>query len=160
MSIPPETIRELEALRARVEELEWELDCLKSTVETEVTRIMDYYDLTVGEARMIRALGHAGGAPLTRAVLAEAIQNEIDDLRTVDSHVKRTRRKVGNRLPIDSIYGIGYRLLPETAKTVREVMAGKLEPETHRAHLYIDEVRLSQRATSKFTPQSHGINRA
>jgi hypothetical protein len=160
MSIPLETIRELETLRARVEELEWELDNLRDTVNAEVVCIMDFYDLTVGEARMIRALGHAGGAPLTRAVLAEAIQNEIDDLRTVDSHVKRTRRKVGNRLPIDSIYGIGYRLLPETAKTVREVMAGKLAPDTYRAHLYIDEVRLSQRGTSKFTLQSHGINTA
>lgn len=138
MSIPPDTIRELEQLRARVEELEWELDCMKSTVETEVTRIMDFYDLTAGEARMIRALAHAGGAPLTRAVLAEAIQNEIDDLRTVDSHVKRTRRKVGHRLPIDSIYGIGYRLLPATAQQVRAVMAGKLAPKTYRAHLYVD----------------------
>jgi hypothetical protein len=160
MSIPPETIRELESLRARVEELEWELDCMKSTVETEVTRIMDFYDLTVGEARMIRALGHAGGAPLTRAVLAEAIQNEIDDLRTVDSHVKRTRRKVGHRLPIDSIYGIGYRLLPQTAKTVREVMAGKLAPDTYRAHLYINASRKVRSETRPFAPQSYGINGA
>jgi len=138
MSIPLETLHEMERLKARVEELEWELDCMKSTVETEVTRIMDFYDLTAGEARMIRALGHAGGAPLTRAVLAEAIQNEIDDLRTVDSHVKRTRRKVGHRLPIDSIYGIGYRLLPETARQVRDVMAGKVQPQGHRVHICHD----------------------
>jgi hypothetical protein len=160
MSIHPETIRELEALRARVEELEWELDCMKSTVETEVTRIMDFYDLTAGEARMIRALGHAGGAPLTRAVLAEAIQNEIDDLRTVDSHVKRTRRKVGHRLPIDSIYGIGYRLLPENARQVRDVMAGKLTPEKYRTHLYMDASRKVRPETRPFAPQSCGINRA
>jgi DNA-binding response OmpR family regulator len=137
MRIPIETLREIERLKARVEELEWELDCLKSTVDTEVAAIMDFYDLTAGEARMIRAMAHAGGAPLSRPVLVEAIQNEIDDLRTVDSHVKRIRRKVGARLPIDSIYGIGYRLLPETVRQVRDVMAGKLRPATSRAHLYI-----------------------
>lgn len=136
MSIPIETLRELESLRARVEELEYELDSLKSTVDTEVASLMDYYDLTAGEARMIRAMAHAGGAPLSRPVLVEVIQNDIEDLRTVDSHVKRIRRKVGAKLPIDSIYGIGYRLLPDTAKLARDVMAGRAQPERHRAHFY------------------------
>lgn len=135
MTIPPETLRELETLRARVEELEFELERLNSTADTEVTALMDYFDLTAGEARMIRAMAHSGGAPLSRPVLVEVIQNEIDDLRTVDSHVKRIRKKCGHRLPIDSIYGIGYRLLPATAKTVREVMAGKTAPARHRVHV-------------------------
>lgn len=159
MTIPPETLRELERLRARVEELEWELDCMKSTVETEITRLMDFYDLTAGEARMIRVMGHAGGAPLTRAVLAEAIGNEIEDLRTVDSHIKRTRRKVGHCLPIDTIYGIGYRVLPETAKTVRDVMAGKLLPDKHRTHMLCrDSGMLGE--PHQTAPQSREINAA
>jgi hypothetical protein len=158
MSIHPETIRELEALRARVEELEWELDCLRDTVNAEVVAIMDFYDLTVGEARMIRAMAHANGAPLARPTLVEVIANDIEDLRTVDSHVKRIRRKVGHRLPIDSIYGIGYRLLPEQVRQVREVMAGKVRPASHRAHLYVDT--LSQCSGRTSSPQSHGISRA
>lgn len=134
--IPMETLRELERLRARVEELEYELDCMKSCVDTEVVNIMDHYDLTHTEARMIRAMAHAAGAPMSRPVLVEAMQSDLDDLRTVDSHVKRIRRKVGATLPIDSIYGIGYRLLPETAREVRDVMAGRVKPERHRAHFY------------------------
>jgi DNA-binding response OmpR family regulator len=136
MSIPIETLRELESLRARVEELEFELERLNSTVDTEVAALMDYFDLTAGEARMIRAMAHAGGAPLSRPVLVDVIQNEIEDLRTVDSHVKRIRKKCGSRLLIDSLYGIGYRLLPETARRVRDVMAGRVQPQGHRAHFY------------------------
>lgn len=137
MTIPLETLREMERLRARVEELEYELDCLKSTVDTEVAAIMDYYDLTANEARIIRAMAHAGGAPLSRPSLVECVDNPIEDLRTIDSHVKRIRRKVNTRLPIDSIYGIGYRLLPDTAKQVRDVMAGKVNPERRRHHLFV-----------------------
>lgn len=135
MTIPHEILKENERLRARVEELEFELSRLNSTVDTEVAALMDFYDLTATEARMIRALGHAGGAPLSRPVLVEAMANEIDDLRTVDCHVKRVRKKCGHRLPIDSLYGIGYRLLPDTAKKVREVMAGKTAPAKHRVHV-------------------------
>ena len=136
MSIPLETLQELEALRQRVEELEYDLASLKSTAETEVVALMDYYDLTATEGRLVRALAYAAGAPLSRPTIAEAVCGEIEDLRTVDSHVKRIRGKVGGRLPIDSIYGIGYRLLPDTAKEAREVMAGRLQPHTHRAHFY------------------------
>ena len=157
MSVPVETLREIERLKARVEELEWELDSLRDTVSAEVAAIMDFYDLTAGEARMIRAMAHAGGAPLSRPVLVEAIQNEIDDLRTVDSHVKRIRRKVGHRLPIDSLYGIGYRLLPATVRQVREVMAGKVNPSSHRAHLYMPRTSSEAR---QLAPQSSGINAA
>jgi DNA-binding winged helix-turn-helix (wHTH) protein len=160
MSIPLETLHEIERLKARVEELEWELDCMRDKVNTEVAAIMDFYDLTAGEARMIRAMAHAGGAPLSRAVLVEAIQNEIDDLRTVDSHVKRIRRKVGSRLPIDSIYGIGYRLLSDTVRQVREIMAGNIKPDRHRAHCYLEGNSVGRSGTRPVVPQLHGINRA
>lgn len=136
MTVPVQTLQELERLRARVEELEYELDMMRDSVNAEVASLMDYFDLTATEARMIRALAHAGGAPLSRPVLVDALGTEIDDLRTVDSHVKRIRRKVGSRLPVDSIYGIGYRVLPDTAKLCKEVMAGRVKPERYRAHLY------------------------
>jgi DNA-binding response OmpR family regulator len=137
MSIPIETLREMERLRARVEELEYELDLMRDAVNAEVASLMDFYDLTATEARLVRALAHAGGAPLSRPVLVDALGTEIDDLRTVDSHVKRIRRKAGTNLPIDSLYGIGYRLLPDTAKQARDVMAGRSQPERHRAHFYV-----------------------
>ena len=136
MTINVDNLREIERLKARIEELEYELDSLKSTVDTEVMHLMDNYDLTAAEARMIRALAHAAGAPLSRPVLIEVLDRDIDNLRSVDSHVKRVRAKVGGLLPIDSIYGIGYRLLPETAKHCREVMAGKVRSDRHRAHFY------------------------
>lgn len=136
MTINMENLREIERLKARVEELEYELDSLKSTVDTEVMNLMDFYNLTAAEARMVRALAHAGGAPLSRAVLVEVLDRDIDNMRSVDSHVKRVRAKVSAALPIDSIYGIGYRLLPETAKHCREVMAGRVQPTRHRAHFY------------------------
>lgn len=129
--------REIERLQARVEELEFELDHLRDTVAAEVAAIMDYYDLTHGEARMVRALAHAGGAPLSRPVLMEAMQKDFDNLRSVDSHVKRVRAKTAERLPIDSLYGLGYRLLPDKVAEVKSVMAGTTKPERHRMHIYI-----------------------
>jgi DNA-binding winged helix-turn-helix (wHTH) protein len=137
MTIPIETLKEIERLKARVEELEWELDSMRDTVNAEIAAIMDFYNLTAGQARMIRAMAHAGGAPFSRPALMEVVQNEIEDMRTVDSYVKRIRKKVGHRLPIDSIYGIGYRLLPDTVRQVRDVMAGKVKPAEPRAHLYM-----------------------
>lgn len=132
-----ESAREIERLKARVEELEWELDSLRDAVGAEVAAIMDFYDLTHGEARMIRALAHAGGAPLSRAVLMEAMQKDFDNLRSVDSHVKRIRNKAGARLPIDSLYGLGYRLLPDKVAEVKSVMAGGTKPKAQRVHVYV-----------------------
>lgn len=149
MTIPMETLREMERLRARVEELEFELDILKSTVDTETAALMDFYNLTTNEARIIRALGHAAGAPLSRPVLVECLIREIDDLRTIDSHIKRIRRKNIGRLPIDSIYGIGYRLLPDTVRQVRDIMAGKIKPEKYRMHVLCG----SDVAAGTITPQ-------
>ncbi len=134
-----DSAREIERLKARIEELEWELDSIRDSVAAEVAAIMDYYDLTHGEARMIRAMAHAGGAPLSRAVLMDAMQKDFDNLRSVDSHVKRIRVKAGSRLPIDSLYGLGYRLLPDMVAEVKGVMAGKIRPNQHRTHFYVQD---------------------
>lgn len=136
MTIPVETLQELERLRARVEELEYELGTLQATADQEIAHIVDYFNLTVTEARVVRALAHAHGAPLSRPVLAEVVANDLENLRSVDSHVKRIRAKNGSNLPIDTIYGLGYRMLPDTAKTVRDVMAGKIQVQRYRSHLY------------------------
>lgn len=137
-----DTLREIEFLRQRVEELEYELGTLKCEADAEVTRLMDYFDLTTNEARIIRALCFANGSPLPRPVLAEVISSEPEDLRTIDSHIKRIRRKPVPQaeLPIDTLYGLGYRLLPETAKRVKEIMAGQIAPQQYRAHFYQDGV--------------------
>jgi DNA-binding response OmpR family regulator len=134
------TLDELEALRQRVEELEFELGLLKATADAEVAQLMDAFDLTCGEAQIIRALAHARGSPLSRVTLVDALGHEINELRTIDSHIKRIRKKVGKNLPIDTLYGLGYRLTPATAKRVRDIMDGKIAPEKHRVHFYREVV--------------------
>lgn len=132
MSIPLETLREMEALRQRVEELEYELGELRSKVDFEVANLMDFYDLTHNEARIVRALTLAHGAPLERSAICESMSGEIDYIRTVDSHIKRIRRKCAGRLAIHSLYGIGYRILQEDAKAVRAVMDGTVTADKPR----------------------------
>jgi DNA-binding winged helix-turn-helix (wHTH) protein len=156
MTVPIETLKEMEKLRARVEELEFELDRLKSKVDTELAALMDYFDLTHNEARIIRAMAISNGAPLSRPMLMECLTSEIEDCRTIDSHVKRIRVKNGKRLPIHAIYGIGYRILPDTVRLVREVMAGKRKPEAFRVYA----MHRSDSELRPVPPQSHGINAA
>lgn len=143
MSIPMETLRELEALRQRVEELEYERDLLLSKAEDETAALMDYYNLTVGEAKIIRALAMARGAPLSRTTLIDVIGKDVDHIRTVDSHIKRLRNKNGKRLPVDTMYGIGYRLLSKTVKEVREVMERRKESSAVRVHKLARDVAVA-----------------
>ena len=69
--------------------------------------------LTVTEFELLRALLGAPGRVLTRAQLVELAYGAghyISD-RTVDSHVRRLRAKLGEAAPmIETVYGVGYRL--------------------------------------------------
>lgn len=134
--IPRETLQEMEALRARVEELEYELETLKVTATGEVVNLMDHYDLTASEGRILRALVLANGAPLDRCYLAELLGVETDLIRHIDSHIKRIRQKNRDKIKIDSIYGVGYRLVPDKIAPVREAMTGKRRPEKYRTHTF------------------------
>jgi two-component system response regulator BaeR len=75
-------------------------------------------DLTPVEFRLLRALAQRPGRVLSRGQLLDAIHSDyraVSD-RTVDSHVKNLRRKLGEGScadPIESVYGVGYKFVPE-----------------------------------------------
>jgi DNA-binding response OmpR family regulator len=74
-------------------------------------------DLTPTEFRIVAALAHHPGRVFTRAQLLDAARPEEAEPfdRAVDSHVKNIRRKLepaGAPRLIESVYGIGYRLVP------------------------------------------------
>ncbi len=73
-------------------------------------------DLTPVEFRLLKALASAPGKIFTRDELLNHLYNDhrvVTD-RTVDTHVKNLRRKLGavrpDADPIRSIYGVGYKL--------------------------------------------------
>jgi two-component system, OmpR family, response regulator BaeR len=73
-------------------------------------------DLTPVEFRLLETLAASPGRVYSRAALLERLYDDhrIVSDRTVDSHVKNLRRKLGEAAPardlIHSVYGVGYRL--------------------------------------------------
>lgn len=73
-------------------------------------------DLTPVEFRLLETLASYPGRVFSRAALLERLYDDhrIVSDRTVDSHVKNLRRKLGEAAPgrelIQSVYGVGYRL--------------------------------------------------
>jgi len=72
--------------------------------------------LTLSEFRLLESLVRAPGVVRTREVLQAAMYPEDEYLneRAVDCHVKRLRRKIadsgGEAAPIETVYGLGYRM--------------------------------------------------
>jgi two-component system, OmpR family, response regulator BaeR len=73
-------------------------------------------DLTPVEFRLLETLAAHPGRVFSRATLLERLYDDhrIVSDRTVDSHIKNLRRKLGEAAPgrdlIQSVYGVGYRL--------------------------------------------------
>ena len=85
------------------------LDCERHTVLSQGNRVM----LTTTEFRLIRFLIECNGKAQSREDLLTNVWNYDPGLetRTVDTHIKRLRKKLGNsRDLIETIYGIGYRI--------------------------------------------------
>jgi two-component system response regulator BaeR len=72
-------------------------------------------EMTAVEFALLQALHRAPGRILSRSQLMDRIYNDhrIVSDRTIDSHVKKLRRKLSELLPEDelihSVYGVGYR---------------------------------------------------
>jgi len=72
--------------------------------------------LTSAEFRLLAALHGRPGRVFSRQELLDAIYDDYREIgdRSVDSHVKNLRRKLGEHLeqgdPIHSVYGVGYKL--------------------------------------------------
>ena len=68
-------------------------------------------DLSPQEFSLIYVLAQANGRPVHRSeLLKRAWDIEIDNPRTVDSHVLSLRKKLGHPDPIETIRKVGYRL--------------------------------------------------
>jgi DNA-binding response OmpR family regulator len=85
----------------------------------EVRRGRDDLGLTRAEFDLIVALSEAPGVTWTRTQLGERVFGEAYDAydRTIDSHIKNLRRKLGDRAAgreyVETIRGVGYRAARE-----------------------------------------------
>ncbi|MFG6666032.1 response regulator [Halomonas sp. HNIBRBA4712] len=75
--------------------------------------------LTAVEFQLLRVMMHAPGRIFSREQLMDHMyrDNRIVSERTVDSHIKKLRKKLTEALPdqeiIRSVYGVGYKYQPE-----------------------------------------------
>ncbi|WP_447555407.1 response regulator [Vreelandella sp. EE22] len=75
--------------------------------------------LTAVEFQLLRVMMHAPGRIFSREQLMDHMyrDNRIVSERTVDSHIKKLRKKITEALPdqeiIRSVYGVGYKYQPE-----------------------------------------------
>jgi two-component system phosphate regulon response regulator PhoB len=74
-------------------------------------------DLTATEFKLLRLLIEAGGQPQSRdELLREVWGYQTDSVltRTLDTHIKRLREKLGNFADsIETVRGVGYRFAPD-----------------------------------------------
>ena len=68
--------------------------------------------LATREFDLLRHLAENPGLVLTRRQLLDAVWGAgwFGDERTVDVHVRQLRRKLGDALPLATVWGVGYRL--------------------------------------------------
>lgn len=68
--------------------------------------------LTAQEFSLLRFLAENAGLALTRQQLLDGAWGTgwYGDERTVDVHVRQLRKKLGDALPVTTVWGVGYRL--------------------------------------------------
>ncbi|HEX4539723.1 MAG TPA: response regulator transcription factor [Acidimicrobiia bacterium] len=68
--------------------------------------------LAAREFDLLAHLAHNTGLALTRPQLLEGVWGPgwYGDERTVDVHVRQLRKKLGDQLPLATVWGVGYRL--------------------------------------------------
>ena len=68
--------------------------------------------LATREFDLLRYLAENAGLALSRQQILDAVWGYgwFGDERTVDVHVRQLRKKLGDALPLDTVWGVGYRL--------------------------------------------------
>jgi len=68
--------------------------------------------LAAREFDLLQHLAEHRGLALSRRQLLDGVWGSdwVGDDRTVDVHVRQLRRKLGDALPLDTVWGVGYRL--------------------------------------------------
>jgi DNA-binding response OmpR family regulator len=72
----------------------------------------DVVPLAAREFDLLSHLAHNAGLALSRRQLLDSVWGPdwYGDERTVDVHVRQLRKKLGDRLPLATVWGVGYRL--------------------------------------------------
>jgi two-component system, OmpR family, response regulator len=87
------------------------LNSIKSPSSNRQDTLETRIDLSPQEFSLLYVLAQANGRPVHRnELLKRAWDIEIDNPRTVDSHVLTLRKKLGHPDPIETVRKIGYRL--------------------------------------------------
>jgi len=67
-------------------------------------------EVTQAELDLLCALAQRPGEAIPRARLSASALGSESGERTLDVHVSRLRKKLGRRVPIETVWGVGYRL--------------------------------------------------
>ncbi len=69
-------------------------------------------ELAAREFALLQYFAKHPGLALTRQQLLVGVwgENWYGDDRTVDVHVRQLRKKLGDALPLNTVWGVGYRL--------------------------------------------------
>jgi DNA-binding response OmpR family regulator len=72
----------------------------------------DVVPLATREFDLLRFLAENAGLALSRQQILDGVWGPgwYGDERTVDVHVRQLRKKLGEALPLDTVWGVGYRL--------------------------------------------------
>jgi len=87
-------------------------DIVIDTGRREVRSGESVVSLTSREFDLLAYLAVNGGLALSRRQLLDGVWGEgwYGDERTVDVHVRQLRKKLGDALPLTTVWGVGYRL--------------------------------------------------
>ena len=71
-------------------------------------------ELTPREFELLLYLLRRPGRVLTRSMLLEELwgYEYAGDSRTVDTHIQRLRKKLGDSMNIETVFGVGYKYAP------------------------------------------------
>ena len=85
------------------------------TEKHEMRKAGELIELTPKEFKLMEILIRNKGKALTRNYILEQVWDfdYIGDTRTVDIHIQRLRKKIGNDNCIATVFGVGYKFTGE-----------------------------------------------